>query len=400
MRHIANALQQGGYEVIVISPKGENQDRKSFEVINGIKVYRYPPCHANAGWAYLVEYPWAFLCTVLLSLLVWIRHGIDIIHSANPPDMFFLFAWPLKLLGKKFVFDEHDLCPELYEAKFHRRDWIYRLLVCLQSVSYRTADLVIATNQSYHDIARARGCLPEGRVVVVRNGVDMNYFHVRPERPELKEGFAYMALYLGVMGRQDGVAGVFHAARELVHSHGRRDVLFVMVGKGECLPELKELARQLQVAEFVHFTGRISDDLLIDYLSTADVCLAPDPPNAMNHLSTMTKILEYMAFGRPIVSFNLLESQRSAGQAAIYIEDDDPKAFAKALHDLLNDPGRRKQMGEVGFERSRDLIGWHRSRQALLNAYLRLSNGNSFDQQLTSIPADSKGHASAQGQQF
>jgi len=376
MRHLANALRRAGYSVSVICPKGEGQDRAAFEVIDGVKVYRYPTRYAASAIGYLWEYPWAFFCTAVLSLLVWIRDGIDIIHSANPPDFFFLLALPFKLLGKKYVFDEHDVSPELYEAKFQRRDLPYRLLLLLQKASYRTADLVLSTNESYRDIARERGRLSAAKLAVVRNGVDLEYFSRKEPRPELKEGFAYLAVYLGVMGSQDGVDSVIRAAHHLVHTHGRKDVLTVLIGKGECWAGLQQLTRELQLESFVKFTGRIPDALLLDYLSTADVCLAPDPPSAMNQMSTMIKILEYMACKCPIVSFDLLESRRSAAEAAHYVEHNDPGMFATAIHDLLNDPARRKRMGQVGLDRSTHLIGWSRSRESLLEAYSRLEEAH------------------------
>jgi glycosyltransferase involved in cell wall biosynthesis len=377
MRHLATALRQAGYEVRVICPKGETQDRQSFEVFQGISVYRYPIFfQAKSSVGYLVEYPWAFFCTAILSIYIWIRYGFDIIHSANPPDIFFFLAWPFKLLKKKFVFDEHDVCPELYDSKFQRQDLLYRALLMMQKLSYHTADLIISTNQSYNDIARERGGVPESRLAIVRNGVDMGYFHMTTPRPELKGTFPYMAVYLGVMGKQDGVDRVIRAAHHVVYTLGRRDVVFVMIGKGECWAELQELARALQVGDIVRFVGRISDVLLLDYLSTTDLCLAPDPPDRMNQLSTMTKILEYMACQRPIVSFDLVESRRSAGDAAVYVEGDDPRAFGLAISELLNDPLRREQMGRVGLERSTHLIGWNRSREALLEAYSRLNEQN------------------------
>jgi glycosyltransferase involved in cell wall biosynthesis len=374
MRHLATALQQAGYEVSVICPKGEKQDRSSFEMFRGVKVYRYPMGYqASGGLGYLFEYSWAFLCAAFLSLVVLIRDGFDIIHSANPPDMFFLLAWPYKLFGKKFVYDQHDVCPELYESKFERRDWAYRMLLLFEKNSYRSADLALATNQSYYDIAKERGRLPDHRLAIVRNGVDTTYFHRVAPRPELKGKFSYMALYLGVMGKQDGVDRVIQAAQHVVHTYGRRDVLFLMVGTGESWNKLQELARELHVDDVVHFTGRISDESLFEYLSTADVCLAPDPPDRMNQLSTMTKILEYVAFQQPIVSFDLLESRRSAGDAALYVEREDPKLFAEAILELLDDPARRKRMGQIGLDRSENLISWNQSRAALLEAYSRLS---------------------------
>ena len=373
MRHLATALQEAGNEVRVICPKGEGIDQKTCEIFQGIKVYRYPMLwQASGGLGYALEYSWALFCMTVLSLFVWMRDGFDIIHSANPPDLFFLLAWPFKLLGKKYVYDQHDLCPELYESKFERRDRIHTALLFLERQSFRAADLVISTNQSYRDIARSRGGVSDERSAIVRNGVDLNQFYRASSRPELKEGFKYLAVYLGVMGKQDGVDRLVHVAHHIVNTCKRDDVLFVMIGKGECWNQLQELSRELDVQGVMRFVGRIPDDLLLAYLSTADVCLAPDPPDEMNQLSTMTKIMEYMACENPIVSFDLVETRRSAAEAAVYVEKDDPKLFAYALSDLLNDPARREQMGRIGLERSIHLVGLDRSRKALLEAYSRL----------------------------
>ena len=311
------------------------------------------------------------MCSFVLCCLVWTIDGIDIIHAANPPDCFFPLARLFKLFGKKFVFDEHDLCPELYDSKFGRQGSIYRALMLFQRHSYAAADLVISTNESYRQIAQERGRLSDSRVAVVRNAPPDSFCRTEP-RLELKEGFPYLLVYLGVMGKQDGVDRVIRAAHHLIHEQGRRDVLFVLVGKGECWQALQNLSRELEVDKFVRFPGRISDDLLLDYLSTADVGLAPDPPDRMNQLSTMTKIVEYMACERPIVSFDLLESRRSAADAAVYVEKDDPQMFAAAISDLLNDPARRDRMGRIGCERVEQFVGWRHSGKALLEAYSRL----------------------------
>jgi glycosyltransferase involved in cell wall biosynthesis len=373
MRHLAEALHGDGYNVSVICPKGKAHDDRSFEVVDGIKVYRYPVLFdASQRLGYVLEYLWALFCLEALLLLVWIRNGIDIIHCANPPDLLFILAWPLKLLGKKVVYDQHDLCPELYHSKFGRFDGIYRTLLFLEKQSYRTADLVISTNQSYREIALERGRITDERSAVVRNGVDINRFYRKPPKPELKRKFNYMAAYLGVMGKQDGVERVVHAAYHVVHTFGRRDVCFALIGTGECWNQLRSLSEELKISDEVQFLGYVPDDALLDYLSTADVCLAPDPPDRMNQLSTMTKIMEYMACQRPIVSFDLLETRRSAGDAAIYVEKDDNIMFARALLDLLDDQPRREAMGKVGLDRSTQLVGLDRSRTALLEAYSRL----------------------------
>jgi|HubBroStandDraft_6_1064221.scaffolds.fasta_scaffold256417_2 glycosyltransferase involved in cell wall biosynthesis len=373
MRHLAETLQGAGYRVSVICPRGEDCDRSYFEIVDGVKVYRYPMLfHAKHRLGYVLEYPWALFCLGVLSLFVWIRNSVDIVHCANPPDTLFFLAWPLRLFGKKLVYDQHDLCPELYYSKFKRLDRLYRTLVFLEKQSYRAADLVISTNESYRAIARERGGIADERSVIVRNGVDINRFYRKTPRPELKGQFTHMAVYLGVMGTQDGVDRIVQAAHHVVHTLGRRDVLFAMIGKGTCWNDLRRLSEELKVADVVQFLGYVPDDLLLDYLSTADVCLAPDPPDRMNQLSTMTKIMEYMACQRPIVSFDLLETRRSAGDAAFYVEKEDTRMFASALLELLDDQPRREMMGKIALERSINLVGLGRSQRALLEAYSRL----------------------------
>jgi glycosyltransferase involved in cell wall biosynthesis len=357
----------------VICPRGKEFDQSGYAVIDDIKIYRYPPLFQASGkLGYFLEYGWALFCLGALSLMVWLRDGFDIIHCANPPDLMFLIASPFKLLGKKVVYDQHDLCPELYESKFRRQDAVYRALLFLERQSYRTADLVISTNQSYRDIARERGDIADERSAIVRNGVDVGRFYRKTPLPELKRPFNYMAVYLGVMGRQDGVDRVVQAAHHVVHTFGRRDVMFAMIGKGECWHELQRQSVELKVVEFVKCLGHVSDDLLLDYLSTADLCLAPDPPDRMNQLSTMTKIMEYMACQRAIVSFDLLETRRSAGDAALYVNQEDTKMFAHAIIELLDDFPRREKMGGIGLQRSIHFVGLDRSRKALLDAYFRL----------------------------
>lgn len=369
------ALQNAGYTVSVICPRGETPELKPLrENRAGVKIYRYPMLNQGGGkLGYIVEYLCALIFTTVWSLIVWMSDGFDIIHSANPPDIFFAIAWPFKLLGKKYVYDEHDLCPELYDSKFRRKGLAYRLLLALQKLSYRTADLVISTNESYRQIAKERGNVPDERQAIVRNGVDIHKWHRGKSRVELKRGFTYLAAYLGVMGTQDGVDRVLYAADYVVHQLGRRDVFFVLIGKGECWQSLQELSRALKLEEFVHFPGRIPDDLLLDYLSTSDVCLAPDPPDEMNQLSTMTKIMEYMACGNPIVSFDLLETRRSAADAAVYVEGSDPRMLGAALAELLDNPSQRKRMAEIGVYRSIHHVGLDRSRKALIEAYGRLN---------------------------
>jgi glycosyltransferase involved in cell wall biosynthesis len=378
MRQEAMALRDAGYEMSVICPQGEHQDRKAFEWIEGVRVYRYPLYwQAASGLGYVFEYSWAMLCTFALMLWIAARHGFDYVHGANPPDLFFLLYVPFGWLGKKFVYDQHDVCPETYDTKFHRQDWLYRLLVRLEQCSYRRASLVLTTNQSFYESAQTRGGVPPQKLAVVRSGPNLEHFRRTEQKPVLKQGFPFMVVYLGVMSVQDGVDRVVKAAHHLQEIRSAKDVLFIVIGKGDCWQQLKELASSLGLNGTVHFTGRIPDSELLEYLSTADLCVAPDPPIRLNHMSTMNKIMEYMACAKPIVSFDLVESRRSAQDAAVYVERDDPRLFAEAINELLNDPIRRAKLGEYGFARVRNELDWSHSACNLIEAYSRLEPSRS-----------------------
>jgi glycosyltransferase involved in cell wall biosynthesis len=372
MRQEALALRKAGYGVSVICPKGENQDRTGFEILEGIRIYRYPLWQAASGPGYLLEYSCAMVCTFLLLLWVFARYGVDYIHTANPPDLFFLLYLPFALLGKKFVYDQHDLCPETYESKFNRKDWLHHVLLKLEQYSYRCASLVIATNKSFYDVARLRGGVSPDNLAIVRSGPDLEHFRRTEPQPSLKRGFKYMVAYLGVMSVQDGVDRVIGAAHHLQQIRGNKDVLFTLIGKGDQWDNLRQQARDLELDGSVQFTGRIPDADLLQYLSTADVCIAPDPPVMLNHMSTMNKIMEYMACGKPIVSFDLVESRRSAQEAAVYVECDDTLLLAKEINALLADPQRRQRMGEYGFARICTELDWSHSASNLIEAYGRL----------------------------
>jgi glycosyltransferase involved in cell wall biosynthesis len=370
----ALALQNNGYQVAVICPKGQNADRSPFEVVDDISVYRYDMhFEAKSGLGYLIEYSWAMLRTFLLMWRCLFKNGFDIVHVANPPDLFFAIAAPFKLMGKTFVYDQHDLCPEVYEAKFNQRDLVHTVLLWLEKLSYRMADLVISPNLSYREIALTRGNVPSEKIEVVRSAPDLHRFHHVEPQPQLKRGALYLVAYLGVMGRQDGVDRALHAASHLIKTLGRSDVRFVFIGNGECWNELQRLAVELELTQRVEFTGRIPDSEVLAYLSTADICVAPDPPSRLNDLSTMNKILEYMACRKPIVSFDLTEARRSAADAALFVKEDDPACFAGAILQLLNDGELRARMGEAGFERIARQLSWEHSKANLIEAYRRIS---------------------------
>jgi glycosyltransferase involved in cell wall biosynthesis len=369
VRQEAAALVAAGCIVRVICPRSRH-DAEAPQVVDGMRVHTYyQPWQGGGHFSYFLEYVWSLVCTLCILAAISLRSGFDVLHAANPPDLFFLVATPFRWFGKKFVYDQHDLSPEMFEMKFGSRGWVYKLLLFFERCSYRAANLVIVTNESFRRIAMGRGGAKPAKIYVVRNGPDLARFRLGPPRPELKNGAAFLALYIGVMAEQDGVDRVIRAAHHIIHELGRTDVRFALLGNGDCLDELKQLARLLGVESHVSFPGYLGDTELLAYLSTADVCLAPDPPVTLNQFSTMIKVMEYMSCAKPIVSFDLVETRYSAGDAAIYVARDDPKSFAEAIIELLDDPKRRARMGQDGLERVRSGLNWEGSRQCLLRAY-------------------------------
>ncbi|HET7598349.1 MAG TPA: glycosyltransferase family 4 protein [Burkholderiales bacterium] len=365
----AGALRDAGYTVSIICPTGRGYEKK-FEFIEGIAIWRYRlPLEGQGAAGYLSEYAVALVCSFFLACKVLATRGFDAIHACNPPDLFFLIGGFFKLFGKKFVFDHHDLNPELYEAKFGRRDAFHRLLRQLEYWTFRTADVSIATNESYRRVAIERGRMPPDRVFVVRSGPSLERMKRVPPNPELKRGRRYLVGYVGVMGQQEGIDYLLRAAREIVIGRGRTDVHFGLVGGGTSLPALKRLSAELGIADFVTFTGRVPDEEMLAMLNTADVCVNPDVANEMNDKSTMNKIMEYMALGKPIVQFDLTEGRYSAQEASLYARRNDARDFAAKILLLLDDSVRRAAMGEVGRRRIENELEWRHEVPKLLAAY-------------------------------
>ncbi|WP_206606192.1 glycosyltransferase family 4 protein [Steroidobacter cummioxidans] len=365
----ARTLQAHGYQVSIICPKGKGYEQ-SFEELDGVAIYRHSmPFEADGALGYALEYSWALAAEFLLSLKICFGRGFDVIHGCNPPDMIFLIGAFYKLFGKKFLFDHHDINPELYEAKFQRRDVFYKLMLALERWTFRTADVCVATNESYKKIAIERGGQQPGKVFVVRSGPDLRRLKVLPPQPALKRGRKYLVGYVGVMGRQEGIDGLLTAVQHIVHEMGRTDIHFGLVGGGTELDAMRKLAEQLQIADYVTFTGRVPDAELLAMLNTADVCVNPDVANEMNDKSTMNKIMEYMALGKPIVQYDLTEGRVSAQQASLYAKRNDPIDMAQQIVTLLDDEPRRKQMGEWGRERVKNALAWEHEVPRLLAAY-------------------------------
>jgi glycosyltransferase involved in cell wall biosynthesis len=364
----STALRQAGWEVHVICPKGTKQDTEAEVVLDGVHIHRYPLRAATGGpIGFVKEYGSALWHTFRLAR----RLGrFDVVHGCNPPDLFFLVALAMRRRGTRFVFDQHDLVPELYLSRFGRgRDVLYRGVLLAERLTYRAAHVVIATNESYRQIALSRGGKRPEDVFVVRSAPVVERFHQVPPDESVRRGKPYLLCYLGVMGPQDGVDYALRSLAKLREEHGRTDWHAVFVGGGDTFDAMVALSRELGLGDCVEFTGRIPDEDLMRYLSTADVCLSPDPLNPLNDVSTMNKVMEYMAMSRPIVSFELREARVSAGEAALYAPANDESEFAKLIVRLLDDPDERRRMGEIGRERVAGPLSWEHSKTALLAAY-------------------------------
>ncbi|MFD0885343.1 glycosyltransferase family 4 protein [Streptosporangium algeriense] len=364
----STTLRDAGWDVHVICPQGTKRDTEPYAEIDGVKIHRYPLKAATGGpLGYVQEYGSALWHTFRLARRVG---RVDVVHACNPPDLLYLVAKRLKRQGARFVFDQHDLVPELYLSRFDRgADFLYRAVCRLERLTYRAADVVIATNESYRDVAVGRGGKRPEKVFVVRSAPAVERFHQVPVEEGLKKGKPYMLCYLGVMGPQDGVDYALRALARLRDEVGRTDWHAVFLGGGDTFDEMVALSHRLGLSDQVEFTGRISDEDLLRYLSAADVCLAPDPLNPLNDVSTMNKIMEYMAMSRPIVSFDLKEARVSAGDAALYAPANDESEFAKLVAHLLDDPAERRRMGEIGRARVAGPLSWEQSSKALLAAY-------------------------------
>lgn len=367
----AKALQDAGFEVSIICPKGTSYFRESYICIENIHIYRYQlPQTAHKYTAYFAEYGVAIFMTFLLSLKVWFRHGIDILHACNPPDMFFIIGLFYHCFGKKFVFDQHDPAPEMFKAMFkgHMKP-LHKVLLFLEWCTYRTANLVITTNLSHKGIATGRGHKPPNKVFVVRNGPDLKRMHLVPAEPQLKGGKRHMLAYVGVMGILDGVDYALHALDILVHKYGREDILLVLMGDGDDAGRLHGLVNKLKLDEYVNFVGWTVREDMVRYLSVADVGLSPEPENGLNELCTMNKILDYMAMGVPIVAFNLAETRFSAQGAALYATPNNIEDFANKIRTLLDNEELRLSMGIIGRKRIEEELSWVHSERLLLRAY-------------------------------
>jgi glycosyltransferase involved in cell wall biosynthesis len=369
------ALISAGYRVTAVCPKGSGDP--SYEVIDGVELYKYRP-YAPGGskFSFVAEYAYSFLATARLMLKARRSGRFAVIQACNPPDIF----WPIALAfraaeGTKFVFDHHDLSPELYESRFPGGPRApYKALRALERRTHRSADHVISTNASYRDIAVTRSGKPAADVTVVRTGPDPERLRRGEADPELRRGRRFLAAYIGVMGPQDGVDIVVRAADIVVRELGRDDIAFTLIGSGDCFDELVALRDELGLAGHVEFTGRAPDELVTRILSTADVGLSPDPKNPLNDLSTMNKSMEYMAFELPVVAFDLRETRVSVADAGVYVRPNDVREYAQAIIDLVDDEAKRAELGKLGRERVEQELAWKHQQRAYLDIYHSLTN--------------------------
>ncbi|HEY7070361.1 MAG TPA: exopolysaccharide biosynthesis polyprenyl glycosylphosphotransferase [Acidimicrobiales bacterium] len=379
----SKALAASGFDVSVICPRGEKDGVRDsrFEELEGVRIHRYaPPRPATGTLTYVWEFAYCWMRTAALSARIFARRRFDIIQACNPPDTYFALARLYRPLGVKFVFDHHDLCPELFESRDLTKPPSKPLMAALRLLergTYRTADHVITTNESYRDTARVRTGKPMADFTIVRSSPDPALMKREGDVPELRHGRRHLAVYLGIMGHQDGVDMVLRAADVLIHDLGRTDIHFALLGFGDTLEDLKALATELELDDYVTFTGRVGPPDIARYLSTASVGLCPDPKTPFNDRSTMNKVLEYMAHELPVVSFDLAETLRAAGPATQPVTwlgntEADAKAYGLAIVDVLDDTEKGMAMGRLGRARIENGMGWPTQAAGYVAAYDRL----------------------------
>jgi glycosyltransferase involved in cell wall biosynthesis len=371
------SLIAAGFRVAVVCPKAPGDP--TYYRLNGVDLYKYPSyAPGTSGVSFVLEYVYSFLATLFLSLRASMSGRFAVVQSCNPPDLF----WPIGLLfriihGSSFVFDHHDLCPELYESRFPDGNrLIYQALRLMERRTARTADHVISTNNSYRQIVLDRDGIEPAHMTVVRTGPDLTKLRRTTAEPDLRRDKPHMAAYLGVMGPQDGVEFVLEMADHIVHHLGRRDIGFTLIGSGDCFDDLVALSDRLDLSEFVTFTGRVPDADVAAILSTADVGISPDPKNPLNDVSTMNKTMEYMAFALPVVAFDLRETRFSAGDAAVYATPNDVGELAQLLVDLIDDEPRRREMGTAGRARVEQELAWDHQAPLYVEVYESLTESS------------------------
>ena len=368
----ATTLAANGYTVSVICPKGKGYTEEK-EFLQGVHIYRHDlPPEGNGALGYVREYWSALSNEYRLAKKCYEEVGFHCIHGCNPPDDIWMVARLFKSKGVDYIFDHHDICPELFEAKFgHASGLLYKSQLWLERQTYKHCKFAFVTNESYKKIAIERGGMKPEDVFVLRSGPKLERLRIVPAKPEIKRGRKYMVGYLGVIGQQEGIEYLLNAAKYIREELRRDDIFWGIVGGGPHLEVLRKQCKEMGLEDIVEFTGRVPDETLLDYLNTADVCVNSDEYNAMNDKSTMNKILEYMALGKPIVQFDLTEGKYSAQKASLYAKPNDAVDMANKIIGLLENPEKRKEMGEYGRLRVINELSWEHTSKALLEGYDR-----------------------------
>lgn len=361
-----------GFDVTVISPKNERA-KKKYEEIDGIEIYRHPmPIEASGKFGFIFEYLNALYWELLLSVKIFFKKPFHIIHGANPPDHIFLIALFFKPFGVKYIFDHHDLSPENFLAKFEKKDFLYKMLVVMEKMTFKAANIIISTNESYKKIAQERGEKKESDVIVVRNGPDLSNYMFLPPNENLKEGFDYLVAYLGVIATQEGIDNLLRSVHHIVYKKNIKNIKFIIIGTGTNWQDMVNLSNQIGLDNYVQFTGFIPYKELYEILATADLCVNPEFRDEFTDKSTMIKIMDYMVFGKPIIQYETTEGKVTAGDAAKYIKNNNEVDFAEAIIELLNDPERRMEMGKIAKKRIKEKLNWDLQKKNLIRAYMCL----------------------------
>ena len=368
----ALAVKELGYKVSAISPRNQ-RGRSTYESIDGISIYRHPmPLEANTKTTFVFEYLNALFWEFILSLRIYVFNPFHIIHAANPPDHVFIIALFFKLFGVKYIFDHHDIVPETYSAKFGKKGFMRQCLIIMEKLTFKTADLVISTNESYKKIATQRGGKRPEDVFVVRNGPDLSKILFQSANQSLKDGFDYLVAYLGVMNKQEGIENLLESVNYIVNSKKIRNTKFVLIGTGPEWKNLVDLAKNMGLERYVEFTGFIPYEQLYEILATADVCVNPEPRNEFTDKSTMIKIMDYMVFGKPIVMYHTREGEVTAKESAVYVKNNDACEFSDKLLALLSDSRKREAMGKIARERIKNELNWEKQKITLRAAYRQI----------------------------
>jgi glycosyltransferase involved in cell wall biosynthesis len=362
----ANTLREHGADVSIICPKMKGYS-KSFEQVNGINIYRHPLKEGKGVFGYLLEYSTALIWEFILSFKIYLKKRFHVIHGCNPPDLIFIVSLFYKLLGVKYVFDHHDINPELYIAKYNKKGFFYRFLIVMERLTFATANYSIATNDSYKEIAIRRGKMRADRVQVVRSGPKLDRLILRKGDNKYKKGRDFLIGYVGVIGQQEGLDLLLESVKHVIAK--QKNVQFAIIGGGTELQAIKELTEKMELQDYVDYYGRVDDETMVNILNSTDICVNPDKPTEMNNLSTMNKIMEYMALKKPIVQYDLKEGRVSAQNASLYAENTSPANFAEKILWLFDNPDARNEMGEFGYNRVINELSWDFESKKLIAFY-------------------------------